>query len=84
MSPKIHETLVPLEMLRSDMAVFDAVYTPGETRLLREARQAGALTVPGLGMFVHQAAIQFEMWTDTDAPVDVMTEAALQALGDDH
>jgi len=82
MSPAIDQTLVPADLLRSDMAVFDTVYTPGETRLLREARQAGAKAIPGLGMFVHQAAIQFELWTQTEAPVDVMTETALEVLGD--
>ena len=82
MTPRINETLIPAEFLRDDMVVFDVVYTPGETRLLKESREAGALIVPGLGMFVHQAAIQYEMWTEQDAPVDVMTEAALNALGE--
>ncbi len=80
MAPKTEASLVPEGMLRSDQVVFDAVYTPFETKLLRIAREAGARTVPGLGMFVHQAAIQFELWTGQDAPIDVMTEAVRRAL----
>jgi shikimate 5-dehydrogenase len=56
------------------------VYTPLETQLLREAKTVGAKAVPGLGMFVHQAAIQFELWTEREAPVDLMTRTVLDAL----
>lgn len=82
MSPNSDQTLIPAELLRKDLVVFDAVYTPRETRLLREAKQAGAKTVPGLGMFVHQAAVQFELWTELKAPVQLMTETVLEALGE--
>lgn len=80
MAPKTEVSLVPDGMIRDDQVVFDAVYTPFETKLLRIAREAGARTVPGLGMFVHQAAIQFELWTGQEAPVDVMTGAVRRAL----
>lgn len=80
MAPKTEASLLPEGMIRSDQVVFDAVYTPFETKLLRIAREAGARTVPGLGMFVHQAAIQFELWTGKDAPVEIMTEAVRRAL----
>jgi shikimate dehydrogenase len=80
MAPKTDASLIPEGMLRPDQVVFDAVYIPFETRLLRIAREAGARTVPGLGMFVHQAAIQFELWTGTDAPIDVMSDAVRRAL----
>jgi len=63
MSPKTDESPVPAEFLREGTLVFDAVYTPVETRLLREARAAGAKTVSGLEMFIRQAALQFEIWT---------------------
>jgi shikimate dehydrogenase len=82
MTPRVGETLVPARTIRSDHVVFDVVYTPRETRLLAEARAAGARTVPGLGMFVHQAAIQFELWTGRTAPVDVMADAVVRALGE--
>ncbi len=80
MTPKTDACLVPPELIRSDQVVFDVVYTPLETQLLRNAKAAGARTVPGLGMFVHQAAIQFELWTGKQAPVNVMTETVLGAL----
>ncbi len=80
MAPKTEASLIPEGMLRSDQVVFDAVYTPFETKLLRDARKAGARTVPGLGMFVHQAAIQFELWTGESAPVETMTDAVRRAL----
>ncbi|MGQ9588800.1 MAG: shikimate dehydrogenase [Planctomycetota bacterium] len=81
MAPKSGETLVPAELIRRGQVVFDVVYTPLETRLLREARAAGALAVAGLGMFVHQAAVQFELWTGKRAPVELMRRVVLEALG---
>jgi shikimate dehydrogenase len=81
MTPRDQESLVPRELIRSDQVVFDIVYNPLETRLLREARAAGATVVAGLGMFVHQAAIQFELWTGVDAPVELMTRTVRRALG---
>ena len=61
--------------------VFDTIYNPIETRLLRTARQAGRLTVTGLEMFVNQAVAQFEAWTGRPAPRDVMREVVRRRLG---
>ncbi len=58
--------------------VFDTIYNPIETRLLREARTAGCLTIPGTEMFTRQAAAQFEMWTGKQAPLDVIERAMRQ------
>ena len=80
MHPEVDETLVPRRLLRRDLVVFDAVYTPLKTRLLREAEEAGARTIPGVGMFVGQAAVQFELWTGKKAPVAAMEEVVLAAL----
>jgi 3-dehydroquinate dehydratase/shikimate dehydrogenase len=55
-----------------DTLVFDAIYNPMETRLLRSAREAGAKTIGGVEMFVRQAAGQFEAWTGRPAPVELM------------
>ncbi len=60
MRPNVEETPVPASALRKDMVVFDAVYNPPETRLLREAKAAGCRTVTGIAWFVNQAAAQFE------------------------
>jgi shikimate dehydrogenase len=60
--------------------VADLVYHPLDTALLRAARANGCPTVDGLGMLVHQAALQVERWTSGRAPVDAMRAAALAAL----
>ena len=61
--------------------VFDTVYNPMQTRFLQQAQAAGAKTIGGVEMFVRQAAAQFQAWTKTSAPIDVMrqvVEARLQ------
>ncbi len=60
--------------------VFDMVYNPLETTLLRRARSQGKETIPGLEMFLGQAAAQFEIWTGETAPRTVMRNAVLEAL----
>ncbi|HXR34926.1 MAG TPA: shikimate dehydrogenase [Candidatus Binataceae bacterium] len=59
--------------------VFDMVYDPPETRLLKLARERGAQVIPGIEMFVHQAARQFEIWTGKPAPWDEMLRVVLLA-----
>jgi 3-dehydroquinate dehydratase/shikimate dehydrogenase len=60
--------------------VFDMVYNPLETLLVRKAKDQGAAVIPGLEMFLEQAARQFEVWTGESAPRAVMEKAALEAL----
>jgi 3-dehydroquinate dehydratase/shikimate dehydrogenase len=60
--------------------VFDMVYNPLETTLIRRAREQGKLAVPGLNMFIEQAVRQFELWTGENAPRGLMEKAALEAL----
>ena len=64
----------------STALVNDLVYNPLETPLLREAARAGAATLGGIQMLVYQGAASFEMWTQQDAPVAVMLEAATVAM----
>ena len=61
--------------LHGGLVVLDIVYRPLRTRLLAQAEAAGARVVEGLGMFVHQGARAFEIWTGEKAPVDVMRRA---------
>jgi len=63
------------EALHADLAVLDAVYTPVETRLLREAAAAGARPVDGAWMLLYQGVAAFERWTGREAPVGAMNEA---------
>jgi shikimate dehydrogenase len=72
--------LLPGLVLRRGMVVYDLIYTPPLTPLLRQARASGARTVSGLGMLVHQGAEALSLWTGQPAPVDVMTRAARRAL----
>jgi 3-dehydroquinate dehydratase/shikimate dehydrogenase len=60
--------------------VFDMIYDPGETRLLQLAKERGAQVIPGIEMFVHQAARQFEIWTGKPAPQDDMLQVVTLAL----
>ena len=80
MSPDNDETPVPADLLYANLTVFDVVYNPLQTRLLREAKAAGARTISGLEMLVWQGAIAFEKWTGIKAPVDVMRQSALSLL----
>jgi len=63
MVPRERETPIPKKLLRKGMMVMDIVYDPLQTKLLREAKEKGCLTINGLEMFVHQGAAQFEIWT---------------------
>lgn len=80
MFPKTEDTVIPKELLRRGQVVFDIVYTPRKTRLIREAESAGCLTVPGVEMFLNQAVIQFELWTGQRAPVKVMRKVVEENL----
>ncbi|KAG2727260.1 hypothetical protein I3760_01G150100 [Carya illinoinensis] len=71
MQPKVDETPIPKHALRSYSLVFDAVYTPKMTRLLREAEESGAVIVSGLEMFIGQAYDQFERFTGLPAPKEL-------------
>lgn len=80
MKPSSDDTPVKQYYLRKDLAVFDLVYEPLETRLLREARLTGAKVIDGLSMLIHQGAASFEIWTGMKAPVEIMMDAALKRI----
>jgi len=72
MTPETERTLVPRNLLRPELAIFDAVYNPRRTRLLKDAAAVGCRVVEGMEMFLGQAMVQFELWTGKSAPVDAM------------
>jgi 3-dehydroquinate dehydratase / shikimate dehydrogenase len=78
MAPRVDQCFfadrVPAEL------VFDLVYNPSETLLLRKAKDQGAEVIPGIEMFLEQAARQFEIWMGESAPRSVMEKAAMEAL----
>jgi len=80
MNPNENETPCSSQHLRKGMIVFDAVYNPPETRLLKEARAAGCEVISGVELFINQAAAQFELWTGGQAPVDAMREALMKKI----
>ncbi len=81
MHPKTDATPVQKEMLHPGLLVFDLVYNPIKTRLLREAEEAGAAILPGVNMLVYQGVAAFKMWTGVDPPVETMKAAVVGALG---
>jgi shikimate dehydrogenase len=81
MSPDNDSTPLPVRLLRPGMVVFDTVYRPRQTQLLKDAKAAGCTTIGGLEMFVEQGALAFELWTGENAPRKVMRQAASEALG---
>lgn len=72
-----NETPATSEQLYGVGLVYDLVYNPFVTRLMREAESIGVTRIGGLSMLIAQGAEQFKLWTGIDAPVDVMTKAAL-------
>jgi 3-dehydroquinate dehydratase/shikimate dehydrogenase len=69
-----------LPALTADSVAFDAVYNPVETKFLKQATEAGAKAINGVEMFVRQAAAQFEAWTETKVPMDVMRRVVEERL----
>ena len=80
MSPDDHSTLVPKKILDRFSVIMDIVYSPLQTRLLKEAQESGCRTVNGLAMLLYQGVAQFELWTNQEAPVDIMREALLAGI----
>lgn len=81
MAPHTDVTLVPPTLLRADLVVFDAVYTPRRTRLLADAAAAGARIVEGLEMFLGQALTQFQLFTGHAPPEAIMRSVVERQLG---
>lgn len=81
MYPDVDATPLPrLPRITPRTVFFDTIYNPPKTRLMRDARAAGAIVIGGLEMFVQQAALQFERFAERDAPIDLMRETARKAL----
>jgi shikimate dehydrogenase len=80
MWPDTNETLLNREIIPETITVFDTVYNPLETQLLKDAKKAGAKTISGLAMFVWQGAIAFELWTGAKAPIKKMKEIVSKKL----
>ncbi len=77
-----HDTSPLASTLRlgAHLTVYDLVYTPRDTQLLQQARTAGAKTIDGMGMLLHQGTEAFRLWTHREAPVAVMRTALESAI----
>ena len=84
MSPDVDQTPVDSDLLRPGLLVFDIVYNPIKTRLLREADIAGAKTTSGIDMLIWQGALAFEKWTGRKAPVELMKDETIRLLAEKH
>ncbi len=80
MHPKEGASLIPPDLFHSGQVVFDIVYNPLETKLLKDAKAKGLKTIPGVEMFVNQAVLQFERFTGVEAPVEVMRNVVVENL----
>ena len=82
MHPNVDDVpIASYELMHEDLVVFDAVYNPNETGLLKEAIKAGAKPVYGIKMLLYQGAESFEIWTGKKAPIEVMEDALRKTLG---
>ena len=82
MHPNVDDVPIALAGdMHDNLVVFDAVYNPNETGLLKQAIEAGAKPVYGIKMLLYQGAESFEIWTGKKAPIDVMQEALIKYLG---
>lgn len=75
------EQVVAADSLHDHQVIVDLIYQPARTPLLEAAREAGADAWGGLGMLVHQAAASFRIWTGQEPPLEIMSAAALHAIG---
>ena len=80
MHPNVEATPVPKESLKRGMAVFDTVYNPAKTLLLKEAKKKRMKTIDGVSMFVNQAMAQFKLFTNTNGNPDLMRKVVCDSL----
>ncbi|GBD35219.1 Shikimate dehydrogenase (NADP(+)) [bacterium HR36] len=84
MFPNVDETPMHHSALQPGQIVFDTVYNPETTLLIREARERGCQVITGVEMFVRQAALQFRLFTGKEPPLDLMRKTVRRALSPVH
>ncbi|HEY1381698.1 MAG TPA: shikimate dehydrogenase [Gemmataceae bacterium] len=80
MHPNVDESPLHASYLRPGMVVFDTVYTPETTMLIREAKTRGAQVITGVELFIRQAGAQFHLFTGLEQPLDLMGKVLRRAL----
>jgi len=83
MFPNVDDSITPLQnSFNKNQIVFDLVYNPAQTKLLKMAALSGAVTLDGLKMLVYQAAKAFEMWTGEDLPIEQLHKSLQLVISD--
>jgi 3-dehydroquinate dehydratase/shikimate dehydrogenase len=80
MHPDVDDTPLHHSFLKPGLTVFDTIYTPENTLLIKEAKSRGCQVVTGVDLFVRQAAIQFQLFTGKQAPIDLFRKVVKRAL----
>jgi len=80
MHPREDASLIPADLFKAGQVIFDVVYTPLKTKLIKEAQLRGLKTISGVEMFINQAVLQFERFTGADAPEEVMRRVVMEHL----
>jgi 3-dehydroquinate dehydratase/shikimate dehydrogenase len=84
MHPNLDESPIHSSFLKPGLVVFDTIYTPETTLLVREARIRGCHVLTGVEMFVRQAGLQFKLFTGQDPPLEMMASLVRRALSPVH
>lgn len=82
MVPNINDMPLDINLIDPNLIVFDVIYNPPKTKLLREAGKLGVKTINGIGMLVNQGAEAFRMWTGKEPPIELMKEVVINELRD--
>jgi len=82
MYPSHHESVVSPDMFHKDMTVFDLIYNPLETQLIKDAKIAGCKTLNGLDMLINQGALAFEWWTKKKPNTNLMKRKIIEILSE--
>ena len=80
MYPSHHESVIAPDMFHKDMAVFDLIYNPLETQLIKDAKIAGCKTLNGIDMLINQGALAFEWWTNKKPNTNLMKRKIIEIL----
>ena len=82
MYPSQQESILSSNMLHQDLIVFDLIYNPIETKLIKDARKVGCKTINGLDMLISQGALAFEWWTDKKPNTNLMKKKVIEFLSE--
>jgi 3-dehydroquinate dehydratase / shikimate dehydrogenase len=80
LAPNLDESPLHPSFLKPGLVVMDTIYNPETTLLVKEARLRGCHVITGVDMFVRQAALQFQLFTGQEAPLDLMRKVVKRAL----